>query len=66
MSTLLDESLKSGEVRLRTLIELDEKPKRQRKAMNALEKLLKASSDNLEKKQIVAQTGKADKLEEAA
>lgn len=62
----LDESLKSCEPRLRKLIDLDEKPKRQRKASNALEKLLNASSDNLKKKQIVEPNDKADKLKKAA
>jgi transposase len=62
----LDESLKSCESRLRKLIDLDDKPKRQRKTRNALEELLSASSVNSKKKQIVKPSGKADKLNEAA
>ena len=57
-----DEALKSSEFRLRELIDLDDKPKRKRKASNALEELLTASSDHLEKKQTIELTGKVKEV----
>ncbi len=49
----LDELLRSRKTNLKELIELDDKPKRQQKAHEALEKLLTTSSDYLKKERVV-------------
>ena len=64
----LDELLKSCEVALRELIDLDDKPKRQQTARKALEKLLTTLADYLEKKCILKKRNDAagEKFKEVA
>ncbi len=60
----LDQLLTSREDYLRELIQLDDKPKRQQNARNALETLLKTSSEHLEEKRIAeARENSAKKTE---